>query len=143
MDSRGLRAEYLTMISLICGRSRSGKTTYAKQFDKVLHLDAFGIMPKNYDKVLKIVADIDDGLVVDGVYDTSELRTDLLKAYKGGGRKVCIWLDTPLDVIESRFVVIPSKHPYPFEPPTLDEGWDEIIIIRGNDEQRNNRQTED
>ena len=128
------------MISLICGRSRSGKTTYSKRFKNALHLDAFGIIPNNYNKLLKKVAETDGNLVIDGVYDTAEFRTNLLNAYKGGGKKTCIWLDTPLDVIESRFAIIPSKHPYPFEPPTLSEGWDEIIIIRGEHEQRYSRQ---
>lgn len=131
------------MINLVCGRSRSGKTIYCKRFERVLHLDGFGIMPNNYNKLLKKAEKTDSDLVVDGVYDTAELRTNLLNAYKGGGKRTCIWLDTPLDVIESRFVVIPSKHPYPFEPPTFEEGWDEIIIIRGNDEQCINRKTED
>ena len=128
------------MISLICGRSRSGKTTYSKQYDNVLHLDAFGIMPRNYGRLLKAVEKADGDIVIDGIYDTAKLRAKLLKAYKGGDKKTCIWLDTPLDVIESRFAIIPSKHPYPFEPPTLDEGWDEIIIIRGEHEQRISRQ---
>ncbi len=120
------------MIRLICGRSRSGKTTYSKQFDNVLHLDAFGIMPNNYNKLLKKVRKTDSDLVIDGVYDTAKLRTDLLNAYNNGGEKICIWIDTPLDIIKSRFYIVPSKHPYPFESPTLDEGWDEILIIRGD-----------
>ena len=90
--------------------------------------------PKSYPRVLTKLGDGD--VVVEGIYDTAELRTELLNSYKGQGEKICVWLDTPLDVIKSRFFHVPPKHPYPFEPPTLDEGWDEIIIIRGDDEQR-------
>lgn len=128
------------MISLICGRSRSGKTTYAKRFENVIHLDSFGILPKNYGKVLDKVSTIDYDIVIDGIYDTAKARTDLLDAYKSTGERICIWIDTPIDVIESRFAIVPSKHPYPFEPPTFFEGWDEIIIIRGEHEQRISRE---
>lgn len=130
------------MIHLICGRSRAGKTTYCRQFERVLHLDTYGLHPKSYPRCLEKVATIDGDLIVDGIFDTAERRIALLESYNGGGKKICTWLDTPLDIIKSRFVHA-DKLPHPFEPPTLDEGWDEIIIIRGNDEQRINRQTED
>lgn len=115
------------MIKLICGRSRAGKTTYAKKYDNVIHLDSYGMPPQSYPRVLTKLGDGD--VVVEGIYDTAELRTELLNAYKGQGKRVCIWLDTPLDVIKGRFFHVPSKHPYPFEPPTYSEGWDEIIVI--------------
>ena len=117
-------------LTLICGRSRAGKTTYAKRYDNVIHLDSHGRLSQSYPRVLTKLGDGD--VVVEGIYDTAELRTELLNAYKGQGKRVCIWLDTPLDVIKSRFFHVPSKHPYPFEPPTYSEGWDEIIVIRSD-----------
>ena len=90
--------------------------------------------------MLEKIKTTNKSVVLEGIYDTVERRTDLLKAYKGDGKRVCIWLDTPLDVIEKRFLPNrPSKFPHPFTPPSLDEGWDEIIIIRGNNEQRISR----
>lgn len=122
-------------IRLVCGRCRAGKTTYCQQFKSVLHLDKYGIHPHSYPKCLEKVATVDGDLIVDGIFDTAERRTALLNAYMGGGQKICIWIDTPLDVIESRIrrYAKTRKLPDPFEPPTLDEGWDEIIIIRGDD----------
>lgn len=121
------------MIKLICGRSRAGKTTYSQQFDSVIHLDDYG--SDCYERVAKVVAQAQGDVVVDGVYNTSERRKTLLNAYLGEGEKTCIWLDTPHEVIESRFFWRwkPIDMPQLFEPPTLDEGWDEIVIIRGND----------
>lgn len=131
-------------IRLVCGRCRAGKTTYCQQFKSVLHLDQYGIHPHSYPKCLEKVSTIGSDLIVDGIFDTAERRMALLEAYKGGGQKTCIWIDTPLDVIESRIRKYSKtrKLPDPFEPPTLSEGWDEIIIIRGEYEQRINRQRE-
>ena len=118
------------MISLICGRSRAGKTTYAKQFKNVIHLDSFGLPPESYQKLLLKMVTYDD-IIVEGIYDTAELRMQLLQAYQGPGDRICIWLDTPLDIIAERYGrFLPKKHPYSFEPPTYDEGWDQITIIR-------------
>lgn len=131
------------MIKLICGRSRAGKTTYSQQFDDVVHLDDYG--SNCYERVAEVVAQKQCDVVVDGVYNTSERRTTLLCAYHGGGEKTCIWLDTPHEVIESRFFWRwkPIDMPQLFEPPTLDEGWDEIVIIRGDDDVKcSRRQTE-
>lgn len=122
------------MIKLICGRSRAGKTTYSKQFNNVIHLDFCGSYPSQYENALKKVSERQDDVIIEGVYNTAERRISLLKAYNGDGNRVCIWLDTSLDVIKSRFYNARIyKLPHIFEPPALDEGWDEIIIIRGDD----------
>lgn len=119
------------MIKLICGRSRAGKTTYSKQFADVIHLDYCGGILTCYDKVNEKVSCQDGDVIVEGIYDTAEKRTALLNAYKGEGKKICIWLDTPIDVIEARYWKWkPRTFPTPFEPPTSAEGWDEIIIRR-------------
>lgn len=114
------------MITLICGYPRAGKTTYSQKYDNVIHLDTVkGYMGSRYRGVYKVVSETDGDVVVEGVFGRVKERTELLKAYKG--KKVCIWLDTPLEVREKREGYI--KHRDYFEPPTLEEGWDEIIKI--------------
>ena len=141
------------MITLICGRCNAGKTTYSMRFDDVIHLDLVARSGRErYPKILELVSQRTDDVVVDGVYEKTEYRTDLINAYKGNGTR-CIWLDTPVEIIAERsiprcarshvkphgFIAIP-RH---FDEPTLDEGWDEIIIIRGNENvERYSRQTE-
>lgn len=124
------------LIILVCGRCRAGKTTYCRRFKNVLHLDIFGIHPKSYPECLKEVETISGDLIVDGIFDTAERRIALLEAYKGGGKKVCVWIDTDLDIIEGRIRRYSKtrKLPEPFEPPTYIEGWDEIIVIRDDAE---------
>ena len=113
------------MLTLICGLSRSGKTTLSKSYDGVvLHSDCCG-----YDGVVSRVRRYAD-VVVEGIYSSKWQRIRLLHAYKGDKTK-CIWLDTPIQIRQSRNGY--SKHSeLPFEPPTYAEGWDEIIVIREN-----------
>lgn len=122
------------MIKLICGRSRAGKTTFSERYDDVVHLDYCGGILTCYDNVITKVEKIIGDVIVEGVYNTVERRKALLEAYKGDGEKICIWLDTPPEVIEKRFFIKLPDLPHLFEPPTFDEGWDTIIIIRGDDD---------
>lgn len=115
------------MIRLICGKSRSGKTTFAQRYKDVIHLDNYGRPPESYAKLLPKVAKLAGDLTIEGIFDTAELRRQLLDAYQGRG-SVCIWINTPQEVIDGRYFRPPTK-PHTFEPPSLDEGWDEIIII--------------
>lgn len=132
---------------LICGIPNAGKTTYAKRFDNVINFDRVkGTNKQMRERVLEMVKE-NPSVVVEGVYHKAEDRINLIKA--SGGGKV-IWLDTPTEVCVERelsyrkrptlLVESCAKH---FEPPTFDEGWDEIIIIRGNDEQCYYRQKQD
>ena len=118
------------MLTLICGHSRAGKTTYSQRFDNVIHLDDVHSTSKVISRIRDVVGDV----VVEGIYYSPRERKELLSAYKGKGTR-CICLDTPKEIREERMGRI-IKHDYPFRIPTLDEGWDEIIIIRGDDEQR-------
>lgn len=105
----------------------AGKTTYSKRFEKVLHLDDF--WPKCYDRILNRVAELDD-VVIDGIYNTAEQRGTLIAHYKGESPKTCIWIDTPEEIIGDRHRRLGFHAIHrPFEPPTTDEGWDEIIRI--------------
>ena len=129
------RGHDITSIKLICGRSRAGKTTYSKHIHNVIHLDNYGIGDRPYPKVIDKVRQMDEDVTVEGIYDTAERRMALLDAFRGDGKKTCIWLDTDLDEIERRFGRWkPSSLPHKFEPPTYDEGWDEIIVVKDGKE---------
>ncbi len=118
------------MLTLICGLPRAGKTTYSEQFAcRVFHRDEYGTRLHSYLRVNKKVDGSDDeDIVVEGIYHTPQARESLIRAYRGRGAK-CIWLDTSTEVKKTRRGYCPSCE-YPFTPPTYDEGWDEIIIIR-------------
>ena len=111
------------MLILICGQSRAGKTTYSQRFENVVHLDTSGA----YRGVLRRVSGMED-VVVEGVYHRARDRRSLVEAC--GGHKKCIWLDTPKEVRATRPGYSEKGCNPPFEPPTYDEGWDEIEVIR-------------
>lgn len=117
------------MLILICGLPRAGKTTYAKNYKNVIHLDDYIHLPMalRYEKCAK-QAETEETVVVEGIYHKTDLRIKLLNAYKGEKTK-CIWLDTPTEIKRRRNGFIPAMD-FPFEPPTTAEGWDEIIVIR-------------
>lgn len=117
------------MLILICGLPRAGKTTYAERYDDVIHLDTCGA----YRGVIHTIRGKKGNVVVEGVYQNRHLRETLIKAYNGSGCK-CIWLNTSQEIRQKR----KGWHKgcdYYFEPPTLDEGWDEIIIIEDNNDE--------
>lgn len=122
------------MLTLICGLPRAGKTTYSQQFEgtcKVIHLDKYGggniAHYRCNDKV-----ETDEDVVVEGIYNRAGLRKCLICKYKGQYKR-CIWLDTSIEVKKTRHGYRPSCE-FSFEPPSYDEGWDEIIIIRDGEE---------
>lgn len=122
---------------LICGIPNSGKTTLSAKYPKCLHYDEIKLTtPKRYAYICGRARSEDD-LAVEGVYDERWRREELVKAcHESGHKATCIWLDTPLEVCLERecnfrrrhesLVLIHARN---FEPPTLDEGWDEIIRI--------------
>lgn len=115
------------MLTLICGHSRAGKTTYSQRFDNVIHLDDTHSTRKVREKVGRVVGDV----VVEGIYYNPIDRVALLEAYRGEGTR-CICLDTPREVREQRMGHA-IRHDYPFRIPAYSEGWDEIIVIRGDE----------
>jgi len=126
------------MITLICGLPRAGKTTYSQKYEntcKVIHTDNIG----SSQNLMNIIKHYDD-VVVEGIFRIARFRELILRSRKDEFSR-CIWIDTPIEVRKSRANYSPFGGER-FEPPTLDEGWDEIIIIRGNDEQRISRETE-
>lgn len=131
---------------LVCGIPNAGKTTYSKQFKDVIHYDDLQLTTKGrYKKINEFVAKGE--CVVDGVFGKRENRCSLIQSCPKDEKKVCVWLNTSLSVClerekkyRNRSLFMVKSHYNSFEPPTLDEGWDEIIIIRGNNEQSINNE---
>lgn len=131
---------------LICGIPNAGKTTYSARFENVLHLDDFDRKPSQYKNCIRAAGEAEGDVVVEGVFNTAKKRRDLLEAVQGKPfRRVCIWLDTPTDICLQRersyrkrsdHLVLSNAER--FQPPTYDEGWDEIIVIKegqGNEQE--------
>ena len=120
---------------LIIGHPNAGKTTYSQQYDNVLHLDDFP--QSKFLNCNKAVKKSDGNVVVEGIYNLRCRRKLLLEQVKDKDCKnICIWIDTPLEVCierERNYRHRPEqmvRHSYDaFQPPTYDEGWDEIIRI--------------
>ena len=86
-----------------------------------------------------------DDVEIEGYFGTVNERSRVRSAHKGEAR--CIFID--ISVEESIRRENRNRHPQIlrnaarfFEPPTLDEGWDEIITIRGDKVESINRQRE-
>lgn len=125
------------MLTLIIGVPNAGKTTYSGRFKNVLHTDE--IRPTKevsfMDAVCNAVSEADD-ICVEGLFVTARHRKPIVESYKRDDKKVCIWLDTPLEECiaredrgRSKFLVRDCYRA--FQPPSYDEGWDEIIIKKG------------
>lgn len=120
------------MLTLICGIPNAGKTTYSSRFDNALHLDEIGAT----DKVIGKMKQIDGDVVVEGYFGSAESRRKVRSAY--GGEARCVFIDISVEESikrekRNRHEAILRNASRFFEPPTIDEGWDEIIIIRGDD----------
>lgn len=115
------------MLILICGHSRAGKTTYSQNFNcRVIHLDDCGC----HKNVISKIKNITDDIIVEGIYYSPKERKKLVETYQGEGKK-CIYINTSKEVRQKR-LGHKIKHDYPFLVPTYDEGWDEIIEIKGD-----------
>lgn len=123
---------------VIIGLPNAGKTTYSVQFENVLHLDDFP--QSKFLNCNKAVAESDGNVVVEGIYNLRCRRKLLLDAVANKRTsKICIWIDTPLDVCLSRCITgrperVVRQDAQMFQPPSYEEGWDEIIIIKGGRE---------
>lgn len=120
------------MLMMICGLPNAGKTTYSKQYENALHQDDIGTI----ENIIKIIKQMNGDIVVEGYFGRAEERKRVLSTYNGETK--CLFID--ISVEESIRRENRNRHPQIlrnasrfFEPPTLDEGWDEIIIIRGDD----------
>lgn len=128
------------MLTLITGVPNAGKTTYSdKHFENVLHMDDLIVVGKHLPYVYERLRDSKGSdICVEGVFYAPSQRKMLADSYEG--KKQCIWLDTPIDECKRRenrrrpLFIIDNNFRL-FKPPTLEEGWDEVIIIRPDGEE--------
>lgn len=110
------------------GLPNAGKTTYSEQFKNVCHTDKLN--PHKWEGITKLAK---EEMVLDGLFTTRKSRIKLLSLFDWK-KKTLIWIDTPYEVCLERSSV--GRHIEAvinnynrFEPPTYEEGWDEIIRI--------------
>ena len=125
---------------LICGIPNAGKTTYSQRFENVVHMDDVASQGNASSRICEIISTSEDNVCVEGVFISRHQRKQLVDSCNHK-TNTCIWLDTTLDECIQR----ENRGRTPnlirncyacMQKPTLDEGWDEIIIIRGEHEQR-------
>lgn len=120
---------------LIIGIPNSGKTTYSSQYGNCIHYDEIGRTTRDKYRRLNELAS-QGNAVIEGVINEKRRRKELISSCPKDEHKVCIWLNTPLTEClkreqnyRKRSLDMVRHHHERFEPPTYDEGWDEIIII--------------
>lgn len=104
------------------------------QYQDALHQDEIGVTSR----IIEALKQKKGNVVIEGYFGNREERQKVLSEYRGYKR--CIFLD--ISVEESIRRENRNRHPcilrnafHFFESPTFDEGWDEIIIIRGDKEE--------
>lgn len=132
---------------VLCGTPGSGKTTLArkilKDYDYDFHsFDDLGCNTHR-DLILPIKESLKNGhdVIVDSTYSRKKIRMELLESIHDlECRKIIYYLPTPLDLCISRnaergYTVSTDTLQgiyYSFQSPVLEEGWDEIIILRSD-----------
>lgn len=127
---------------LFCGAPASGKSTLSKQMAEQCNAERISFDERHYmrhnEMIPPILEALEDGknVVADSLFAYVKQRKMILEALKDVScRKILVCMTTPLDeclrrnanrknhlpdfVVESFFQSI--------EPPTLEEGWDEIL----------------
>lgn len=143
------------MLIVMCGIPASGKTTLSSLFaseynNKLHHFDDYANAfhpEKSKDALHQMWSDIyqelqnGDDVICDNVHITKEMRADILNAVSNVScKKICVVLTTPIEECIKRNANRKARLPdfvlydmhNKFEPPSLDEGWDEIIYIENN-----------
>lgn len=94
---------------------------------------------KHSDLIEPVIESIKKGksVVIDALYSKMKFREELLQATEDiDHRRILVYMNTPLEECLHRNSQRPNPLPEfivrdiynRFEPPTLDEGWDEIIL---------------
>ena len=129
---------------ILCGAPGSGKTTIAKRIEKEYGMVRYSMdelhLLEHSELICFVVTSLqqEQDTVVDALYTKLEWRKTILEAIKNFKcTKTLIYVDTPLDECIRRnkcrrnslpdFVI--ERVYNSIEPPTLDEGWDEIIYV--------------
>lgn len=125
------------MLTLICGLPNAGKTTYSSKYNTVIHFDDCPRKGDQYANCNRRASRVKGDVCVEGVYNSARRRKELLQACAHQDRKVCIWLDTDVDECvrrekeyRKRPICLVLSHNKTLEPPTLEEGWDEVVVIK-------------
>lgn len=128
---------------VMCGIPGSGKSTLSKKIANELNIVRFSLDEMGYIRQHKLIPHVIDALkegksvIADSLYTKEKWRTELLQIVKPiGCRCVLLRMSTALDECIRRnhgrdgalpdFVIEDIYNS--IEPPTLDEGWDEIIL---------------
>ena len=121
---------------LICGIPNAGKTTYSQRYSDVIHFDEVSGGRRRRQIVVEMV-EKNPSVCVEGVYKTVNERIALVNA--SSKHNICIWITTPIDVCIDREINGRNRSVHMvqwayegFEPPTYDEGWDEIYILKND-----------
>ena len=114
-------------LTIICGIPNAGKTTYSERFENVYHADNFRRDGVDLWEIIN-----QNGVVIEGIFGNAETRRRIVK--RAGKPCTCIWLNTTLEEClkrenRGRGLGLIRYHHRIFEPPTYEEGWDEIIVI--------------
>ena len=120
---------------LIIGIPNSGKTTYSQKFNKVIHFDEIKKVSREIYKYVVCQIRKDSDICIEGVYGSVQRRKELIQA--SSGKNICIWIDTPLNQCirreqtgRQRSVHMVRMSAQNFQPPTYDQGWDQIYILK-------------
>ena len=124
-------------MTLICGIPNAGKTTYSQRFEYVVHMDDVAIKGHPMSRICEIISNAEEDVCVEGVFISRLQRKQLVDACKPEWKKMCIWLDTPLEEClrrenRGRREGLVRNCYACMQPPTYSEGWDEIIVIRSD-----------
>jgi tRNA uridine 5-carbamoylmethylation protein Kti12 len=131
-------------IFILCAPPGAGKTTFShrlvEQYNAVKY--SFDEMKcfKHSDLIEPIIESINKGesVVVDALYSKVRFREELLQSISNTDcKKICVCFRTSLEECINRNAKRSGRERLPcfvvediynrFEPPTLDEGWDEIL----------------
>ena len=126
----------------LCGIPGSGKSTISKQlmndYDAIIHsFDELKLIRRK-DLFPYLEQSLRDGcnVIADAPHTNKKTRIELLESIKHiDCKRIIVFMNTPFEECVRRNAL--RKNPLPFsilqsfnrklEPPTLDEGWDEIL----------------
>lgn len=127
----------------MCGLSRAGKSTKAKEialetgaeivalddeiFNRRFEMDFWKVQPIAIEKVRNILLD-GKSVIYDSMALTIRERKEILdKCRIPKIRIICIFMDTTIEIIKKRRGCLSESD---IQPPSIDEGFDEIWIYK-------------